>query len=487
MAWSGGTFTRANPTWTTDASLGIGIEAGRHDAQDNDFTTGINQCLNKDGSNSATGNLNLGGFLPTNIGAGTAAAPAICAGNDVNTGIFSAAADEIGIATNGGERIRIDSQGRVGINASTIASTTNVQISTNNTNMIIGKFSADNAGVNCIFTKSRNATLNANTAVISGDGIGAIVFQGSGASSYGSAANISGIVDGAPSGSDIPGALIFATSPGSIGGTVERVRIDKSGNVGFGGATRSSAIKLDVKGRAALGSGNSDAEILWTRPSTADQTAWVAAVRLDVGGSNEDFKIMRFLSNAFVDIPFQIQSTTGCIGISTLPDSNTRVLINGTGTTSATTALNVRDSANTNMFYVRNDGLINTGLKSASPYNNTLGVGANVYLDNYGTLIRATSSIKYKTEIRNYDKGLAELLGLRPVYYKDKKSPSFEYAGLLAEEVHAAGMTEFVQYASPDDPDGLSYGHMIALATNAIKDLNTKVEALEARIAALEA
>ena len=72
MAWSGGTFTRANPTWTTDASLGIGIEAGRHDAQDNDFTTGINQCLNKDGSNSATNNLNLGGFRYTNSAAATA-------------------------------------------------------------------------------------------------------------------------------------------------------------------------------------------------------------------------------------------------------------------------------------------------------------------------------------------------------------------------------------------------------------------------------
>lgn len=71
-AWSGGTFTRANPTWTSDAGIGIGIEAGRHDAQDNDFTTGINQCLNKDGSNSATGNLNLGGFRYTNSAAATA-------------------------------------------------------------------------------------------------------------------------------------------------------------------------------------------------------------------------------------------------------------------------------------------------------------------------------------------------------------------------------------------------------------------------------
>lgn len=72
MAWSGGSFTRANPTWVSDANNLIGIEAGRHDAQDNDFTTGINQCLNKDGSNSATGNLNLGGFRYTNSAAATA-------------------------------------------------------------------------------------------------------------------------------------------------------------------------------------------------------------------------------------------------------------------------------------------------------------------------------------------------------------------------------------------------------------------------------
>lgn len=75
MAWSGGNYTKGNNAtggWTGDASLGIGIEAGRHDTQDDDFATGINQCLNKDGSNAATGNLNLGGFKYTNAAAATA-------------------------------------------------------------------------------------------------------------------------------------------------------------------------------------------------------------------------------------------------------------------------------------------------------------------------------------------------------------------------------------------------------------------------------
>ena len=75
MPWAAGTYTKGNNGtggWTGDASLGIGIEAGRHDTQDNDFATGINQCLNKDGSNAATGDLNLGGFRYTNVGAATA-------------------------------------------------------------------------------------------------------------------------------------------------------------------------------------------------------------------------------------------------------------------------------------------------------------------------------------------------------------------------------------------------------------------------------
>jgi hypothetical protein len=82
MAWSGGNFTRANGDngWVTDAGLGIGIEAGLHDNQDNDFKNGINQCLNKDGSNSATGNLNDGGYRHTNVGAATARSDAPQAG-----------------------------------------------------------------------------------------------------------------------------------------------------------------------------------------------------------------------------------------------------------------------------------------------------------------------------------------------------------------------------------------------------------------------
>lgn len=77
MAWAAGNFTRANGAteWQDDAALGIGIEPGVHDAQDNDLATGIDQCLNKTGQNAMTGNLNVGSNYLVNaarIGVGTA-------------------------------------------------------------------------------------------------------------------------------------------------------------------------------------------------------------------------------------------------------------------------------------------------------------------------------------------------------------------------------------------------------------------------------
>ena len=75
MSWAGGTYTKGNNVsggWVGDASVGIGIEAGRHDTQDNDFATGINTCLTKDGQNAATADLPMGGFKHTNVAVATA-------------------------------------------------------------------------------------------------------------------------------------------------------------------------------------------------------------------------------------------------------------------------------------------------------------------------------------------------------------------------------------------------------------------------------
>ena len=69
MSWSSGTYTKWNGAggWASDATSGIGIEAGRHDTQDTDFQNGINNCLTKDGQNTPTNNLPMGGYKHTGI------------------------------------------------------------------------------------------------------------------------------------------------------------------------------------------------------------------------------------------------------------------------------------------------------------------------------------------------------------------------------------------------------------------------------------
>jgi len=168
--------------------------------------------------------------------------------------------------------------------------------------------------------------------------------------------------------------------------------------------------------------------------------------------------------------------------------NNGRISANGSSTNGSTNTLSLADSGGTNLFYVRTDGLINTGTKSASPYNNTTGSAANMVLDSQGTLYRSTSSIKYKTDIQDATHGLAELLQLRPVTYKGKAEfdGNKVFGGLIAEEVDEIGLIEFVQYADDGSPDALAYGQMVALCIKSIQELNAKVDAQALEIQALK-
>lgn len=127
---------------------------------------------------------------------------------------------------------------------------------------------------------------------------------------------------------------------------------------------------------------------------------------------------------------------------------------------------------------------------SLGTYNNTTGAAANMGVDSTaGIFYRSTSSLKYKRDVHDYDKGLIDVLGLRPVYYKgtSERDGNTQYAGLIAEEVHEAGLTEFVQYAEDGTPDALAYGHMVSICIKAIQELSAQVTTLQAEINALKA
>ncbi len=79
MSWSGTTgsqtFSRTDgtrtgsTTWQLADAAGVDIIASDHDTHDQDMADGINSCLKKDGGNTATADLPMGGFKHTNVGA----------------------------------------------------------------------------------------------------------------------------------------------------------------------------------------------------------------------------------------------------------------------------------------------------------------------------------------------------------------------------------------------------------------------------------
>ena len=325
MGWSGGTYTKGNNAtggWAGDASLGIGIEAGRHDTQDDDFTAGINNCLTKDGQNTPTQNLPMGGYK--------------------HTGVANAAASD-----------EYTTQGQL---------------------------------------KDGSFQPNFLNPRLTGNG------------TYYQISNLY-----------------------NVGGNVDQINVSRSGTVGVDTAVVSGNLMYRKDIQAYTGSGYvPGVEISHTCTSTPSP------------------------GDLAIGSEYQIR-----IG-------------NSTGT-----ALNV--------------GLkIANNLRTTFPgvYALTTGAAANVYCDSAGSLLRSTSSERYKKNIEDLTAGLAEVKQLRPVTFEHKEDESgVRYAGLIAEEVDAVGLNEFVVYDSENKPDAIHYGNLVALAFKAIQELEAKVASLEAQLA----
>jgi len=183
---------------------------------------------------------------------------------------------------------------------------------------------------------------------------------------------------------------------------------------------------------------------------------------------------------AFGDAKMTLDAS-GNLAIGVAATGTRRLEVKSDGTTNTTFAAHFRDSADVVLFSVRSDGYFNTGTSPLSPYNLITASAANMFVDSSGFVYRSTSSLKYKTDVKDSIHGLADVLKLRSVTYKSKNGDDTVFGGLIAEEVHAAGLTEFVAYAPDKTPDSINYGNMVALLVSAIKELTARVQTLEAK------
>jgi len=172
-------------------------------------------------------------------------------------------------------------------------------------------------------------------------------------------------------------------------------------------------------------------------------------------------------------------SSGGDIGIGADSNSIVRLLTRGKDTGTSNYAFIAQNSAATNLFLVRNDGLI---ILSSLVSTFTTGSAANMFVSpGDGAIYRSTSSIKYKKNVEDYDRGLTEVMQMRPVFYEgiSESDEGKIFAGLIAEEVHDLGLTEFVQYAEDGSPDSLAYQNMVALLIKAIQELKKEIDSLK--------
>jgi len=303
----------------------------------------------------------------------------------------------------------------------------------------------------------------------------------------------------------------------------ERMRIDSSGNVGIGG-TAGADTKLNITG--TLPSSGTVSRTLFTnvtvpsgttaeangfQTSIATQAASFTlgslyhfhAVQSAIGAGSAvtnqyGFAVNSGLTGATNNYGFYSNIASGSnrwnfyaagtadnyfagnVGVASTGLTNVRFRVKGSGTGSADYTIYGENSAATLLFYVRNDGVFNTGLAANSPYNLTTASAANCFINSDGALYRSTSSLRYKSDVADAAHGLADVLKLRSVTYKAKNDGDTVFGGLIAEEVHDAGLTEFVAYDKEGRPDALHYGNMVALLVKAVQELKAELEALKA-------
>ena len=172
-----------------------------------------------------------------------------------------------------------------------------------------------------------------------------------------------------------------------------------------------------------------------------------------------------------------------------------RLTVIGEDNSSSTRAFAVRNLGLDNMFNIRNDGLINSGLAAYSPYNNST-TGRTMVIQSDGSLGYLVSTRESKANIDSI-KSIDFINKLNPVQfnYRKKNDLTNTYSneiydkityGFIADEVEKVNK-ELVFYNSDGTTlAGVEYNSMIAILTKAVQELSAKNEALIKRIETLE-
>ena len=374
--------------------------------------------------------------------------------------------------TNGSERLRIDSSGKVHIGATTGTGILNVDggsgegslyvEGTASGSAITARLLASDGGA-VFFGSNTSHDLRLQTNATTRMTIDSNGVMGFGTSPLGTNSGTI-IADGnvyskdgfGTTGTDLtliqPSATntIFTKDNGS-----ETMRIDSSGNVGIGSTSVTNILELK-KGSA---------------------TAYDASAKQDGGARLSIFNSNNTLTDTFADIHFQCHSTSpgeARIGMELTSVANADIFFvtEGSGTLSE-------------KFRIMSTG----SLIAPSMFGSTASNPAVKYNATSGLIYYDTSSIRYKENVQDLPNSLEKVKALRPVTF-DEKSSGDSCTGLIAEEV-VVEIPDLVQlidvegYDTPQ-PNSVDYAKLSVYLLKAMQEQQTIIDDLKTRIEALE-
>jgi hypothetical protein len=213
--------------------------------------------------------------------------------------------------------------------------------------------------------------------------------------------------------------------------------------------TFTQAMTLDASGNLSVG-GTSANLLSWNKAITLNTVSGNAAYEVSIGGVAQAYfaaDATNVYLAAYANKPLLVRTNNATVAAF---DTSGNLLVGQTATSNPPTS--TKD--------------IYAGGLWLNPSNRTAANSASAYWEaSSGVFYRSTSSLRYKTNVVSYTKGLQDVMNLRAVSFnpKDGDKKDRVYAGFIAEEIDTLGLKEFVEYDAEGLPDSVAYAQITAL------------------------